>query len=94
MSFKKKKQLYITRRSERHHTQTTHANNTHNKILHHHILGEELEESHRNPRRRHQRCGTPKAATRCELKWPPELLHHGLSPTSRTHTIVDPSASA
>jgi hypothetical protein len=34
-----------------------------------------------------------KAATRCKLhKWHSELLHHGLSPTSCTHTIVDPSA--
>jgi hypothetical protein len=41
MSFKKKQQLYVTRRSERHHTQTMHVNNAHNKTLHHHNLGEE-----------------------------------------------------
>jgi hypothetical protein len=70
-----------------------HTNNAHNKTLHHHNLGEEPKECHQNSRRRHQRCATTKAATRSKLKWPPELLHHGLSPTSRTHSIVDPSAS-
>jgi hypothetical protein len=74
-------------------TQTTHTNNAHNKTLHHHNLGEEPKESHQNSRRRHQRRATTKTATRSKLKWPPELLHHGLSPTSRTHSIVDPSAS-
>jgi hypothetical protein len=40
----------------------------------------------------HQRRATPEAATRCKLQQPPELLHLELSPTSRLHMIVDPSA--
>jgi hypothetical protein len=63
LSFKKKQQVYITRRIEHHHTN--------NKTLHHHSLGVEPEDA--------ASCATAKAATHCKLKWPPELLHHELS---------------
>ena len=50
---------------------------------------EKSQRRRRNPRRHHQRCATAKAATRCEYKWPPELLNHELSPTRCTHKVVD-----
>jgi len=78
-------------RSEHHH----HTNNTRKQRTQQNTTPQPergAKETTREPRRRHQRCATPKAATRCKLKWPPELLQHGLSPSSRTHTIIDPSA--
>jgi hypothetical protein len=54
--------------------------------------GRRVKRSHRKPRRCHQRRATPEAATRCKLQQPPELLHLELSPASRSHMIVDPSA--
>jgi hypothetical protein len=63
---------------------TTHTNNT----LHHHSLGEESKNPPQ-PAPHRQRCATAKAATRCKLKWLPELLHHELSPSSCTHKVAD-----
>jgi hypothetical protein len=84
----KKQQFYITRRSERHRTQTTHTTRDYTTRA-----WEKSQRSRHNLRRYHQCCcAMTKAATRCKLKWPPGLLHHELSPSSCTHKVVDLSA--
>jgi hypothetical protein len=82
ISFKKKQQFNITR-----HTRTTHTTKHYTTTA-----WEKSQRSRHNLRRYHQRCATTKAANRCKLKWPPELLHHELSPSSCTHKVVDLSA--
>jgi hypothetical protein len=47
-------------------------------------MGEKIETSRRNLRRRHQRCATPKSQPAARPERPPELLHHGLSSSGCT----------
>ena len=69
-----------------------HANNTLNKTLHHHKLGEEVKEAAANcavvanavPRQEPQPAASPNGY--------PNSSTMGLSPSSRTNMIVDPSA--
>jgi hypothetical protein len=76
---------------------TPHTNNAREQRTQQHTTplqpGRRVNRSHRKLCRCHQRSVTPQAATRCKLQQPPELLHLELSPTSRSHMIVDPSAS-
>ena len=73
-------------------TQTTHANNAPNKTLHHHKLGEEAKEAVTNcavianvvPRQEPQPAASPSSY--------PKSSTMELSPSSRTNTIIDPSA--
>jgi hypothetical protein len=90
LSFRNKKQFYITSRSEHHHN----TNNAYSKILHHHNLGEEPQANHRELRRRRQRCATPKSRPAASLSSNSNSSTEGLSLTSRTHTIVDHPAPA
>jgi hypothetical protein len=90
---------HLRRRAIVHHAPkrtTPHTNNTREQGTQQDTTpsqpGRRVKRSHRKPRRCHQRRATPEAATRCELQQPPELLHLELSPTSRSHMIVDPSA--
>jgi hypothetical protein len=69
------------------HTRTTHTTRHYTTTA-----WEKSQRSRHNLRRYHQRCAMTKAATCCKLKWPPELLHHVLSPSSCTHKVVDLSA--
>ena len=87
LSYKKKKHSYITLRSVHHHT-----NKRAPHILHCHHLGEELKASRRKLRRCHQRCAMPKPQPVASPSGYPDSSTMGLSPSSRTDTIVDPSA--
>jgi hypothetical protein len=65
----------------------TRTNNTHNKTPHHHHLGEEPRESSQPTLSSPTLCHD-QSRNRCKLNMPPKL-HHGLSPTSCTHSVVD-----
>jgi hypothetical protein len=54
--------------------------------------GRRVKEATTALRHRRQRCATAKVVTRCKFKWPPELLHHELSPSRCAHMVVDLSA--
>jgi hypothetical protein len=83
MSYKKKQQLYITRRSGHHHMNKPQDRNK--RTQHNTPPPSTTWERISKQSRRHQQCVTPKPQPAAGLNDPPELLQHGTI-TLKLHT--------